>query len=279
MILIDQSAGSKELVLYPPLNDTSLACLTSLAVSDDTRSSADVCFTGNGPDDKKLLVGIEFKKLSDLLSSIHSGRLGATQAQTMTREYQVCWILYCGEYRCGEDGMLETPWTNPHNGRSSWRRVTFIGNKPMPYGYLESSLLTYSAVGIQSKHVSSIEQAAQWIACLHRWWSKPWDKHRSLRTFDRSSDSKSPALMPSLDAAMKAKILMAKEFPGMGYERAIAAAKYFHSVRDMINASVEEWLEVPGVGKVIAKQIVEWVSRSSGGKVQASASNLDVFDS
>lgn len=293
MILIDSSTGSKDLVRYPPLNDPSIACLTSLAVSSDSKSSVDVCFTGNGPDGP-LTIGIEFKSLSDLLSSIYSGRFQATQSQSMTSEYQICWLLYYGGYRCDPDGYLETPYVNRY-GKECWSQYTFVGNKPMPYGYLESSLLTYSAVGIQSKHVycgtgkveieSAIQQCANWISCLYRWWQKPWDKHKSLRTFDKSSD-KSLA-MPHLDPVSRDILSHAKELPGMGFERGLAAAKHFSSVWEMFNADVSEWVKIDGIGKVIARSAVETIRRQKGTNtnvkqssipsVTKDALNLDVF--
>lgn len=288
MILIDESVGSRDLIACPPLNDPSLACLANLSISTDTKSSVDVSFCGNGPNGK-LSVGIEFKKLPDLLSSIYSGRLQSTQLVSMAKEYQICWLLYCGEYRCGDSGNLETPFTNKYTGKRSWSPVTFIGNKPLPYGYLESSLLSYSCCGVQSKHVMDISQAAHWIACLYRWWSKPWDKHKSMRTFDKSTDGKSPALMPGMDSATKQKIEQARMLPGMGFERALAAANHFKSVREMMNASVDEWLKIPGVGKVIAKSAVEAITRETTGKGKTPApvlsspsssspsDNLDVF--
>lgn len=291
MILIDHSRGSRELVKYVPLSDPSLACLTNLSMSADTKSSADIAFCGNGPSGK-VQIGIEFKHLGDFLSSIHSGRLQATQLQAMTEEYDICWLLLCGEYRCGEDGFLEVPneysflnkderqgkkvwhwyvkgipFQGPYNSKEEalgdylnnsrkWKRYEFIGNKPIPFGYLESALHSLSRAGIQHKHFARIEDCAQWIGCTYRSWQKEWKKHHLFRTFDKSTDLKSSAIMPGMDRELEQKLRFAKEFPGMGFERAMAAAQYFDTPRDMFNADVEEWAKIPGIGKVIAKEAV-----------------------
>jgi len=76
-------------------------------------------------------------------------------------------------------------------------------------------------------------------------------------TFDSSHDrSTAPHLDPSKQQIAK----VAKELPAIGWERGVAAAHVFPSIRAMINATEREWQEVPGVGKVIAKSIVRTVN-------------------
>lgn len=271
MILIDDRAGSKELIRYVPLSNPSLACLCQLG--NGSSSSADVCFTGKGPEGN-ISIGIEYKSLSDLLTSIHSGRLQSTQFQAMSDEYDICVLLYYGIYRCSSDGYLETL-----DYSRSWHKYTYIGNKPIPYGYLESALISMSRVGIWVKHLTRPEDCAQWIGVMYRSWQKEYTSHKFFRTFDKSSN-KSPALMPGFDPALKQKLDFAKEFPGMGFERALAAARYFPSAQDMFNATVEEWERVPGIGKVIAKSAVHAARRKTGTVeiVDDNSPNLSAFE-
>lgn len=320
MILIDSAAGSKELIKYPPLDNPSIACLSNLAVSSDTKSSADVCFAGNGPEGKKIVVGIEYKTLSDLLASINNGRLQDTQLPALKSEYDVCWIVYSGVYRCNSEGNLEIPsapvfkkgkdrlnrdqyfwatkgnYTGPFLSRSEaeedynsnsqkWTEYTFIGNKPMKFGYLESSLLSYHEAGIYSKNVRDISQAAQWIGCLYRWWSKGYDKHRSFHTFDKSSNNRRPSLMPGVSSEMRIIMDFADRIPGIDYERAYRIAEHFDSVIQMVNADVNEWMKIPGIGKTIAKLAVETMRKEKRNKGkreieeyrEENIANLDIF--
>lgn len=318
MILIDSSTGSRELVKYPPLDKPTFACLTSLSVSSDTKSSADVCFSGNGPDGK-LSIGIEFKSLSDLLSSLYNGRIQTTQVGALVSEYQVCYLLTYGEYRCSPEGHLEIPdpvsytkydkltdrikafywyvrgipYQGPFESREQaiadhrtnsrqWMPYTFIGGKPMVFGYLESAILSLSRAGIQHKHFTRIEDCAQWIGVCYRSWSKPWDEHKLFRTFDKSTEIRQRAV-PGIDADTKLKMSIAKELPGIGYERALEAARHFDTARDMLNAEVGDWLKVPGIGKTLAKAIVAAVSASKNSKTCGSTKsrtdpNLSLFD-
>lgn len=308
MILIDDRAGSKELIRYTPLSNPSLACLCQLG--NGSHSSADVCFTGKGPEGN-ISIGIEYKSLSDLLTSIHSGRLQSTQFQSMSEEYDICVLLYYGQYRCGSNGSLEIynpsiiqdkgswywyvkgiPYQGPYPSKDSaltaqrndsrgWSQYTHIGGKPIPYGYLESALISCSRVGVWVKHLTRPEDCAQWIGVMYRSWQKEYTSHKFFRTFDKSSN-KSPALMPGFDPALKQKLDFAKEFPGMGFERALAAARYFPSAQDMFNAEVGDWMKVPGIGKVIAKSAVHAARRKTGTveteTVDSDSPNLSAFE-
>ena len=298
MILIDHSAGSRELVLYPPLNNPQLACLANLSSastsSTGSKSSADVSFVGNGPDGKEV-IGIEFKSLSELLSSIHSGRLQDTQLPELRQEYDRPYLLYYGEYRCSEDGYLETPMQTvfkdkddgkfywyvkgkPYQGpfetkreaiesynlnARNWVEYDFIGKSPMKWGYLQSQLASVQACNIGVVHFDLIQDCAQWIACLYRWWSKPFNAHKSFQQFDRSRDLAKPAIMPGVDPVIRSIMEFADRVPGIDYKRSYDVAIHFGSVRRMVNAELKEWLAIPGIGKVIAKTAVDCFSREA----------------
>lgn len=299
MILIDSSAGSRDLVLYPPLNNPQLACLANLSSvstsSIGSKSSADISFVGNGPDSKEV-IGIEFKSLSDLLSSIHSGKLQDTQLPELRREYDRAYLLYYGEYRCSEDGYLQVPmqtvfkdkddgkfywyvkgkpYQGPFETKSdaidsynlnarNWMHYDFIGKEPMKWGYLQSQLASVQACNITVVHFNLIQDCAQWIACLYRWWSKPFNAHKSFQQFDRSRDLAKPAIMPGVDPHTRAKMEFADRIPGIDYKRSYLVACHFGSIREMACAGLGEWLAIPGIGKVIAKTAVDYFSRGAG---------------
>lgn len=210
--------------------------------------SGDACLVGNGPDGP-MLVGIEVKSITDLVSSISTGRLQGTQVPLMLKSYDVCWLLYYGKYRAGPGGGLDIRYGK------TWRRHK-IGNREVPYGYVEAMLLDLAAVGFKIKHVHDIHEAAAWIGVLFRWWTKPWAKHHGMHVFDNSREV---SLMPGMDDSTHLRARIAAQLPGVGFERAVSAAQHFKSVSGMVNAEVGEWTTVPGIGKVIAKAIVEAV--------------------
>lgn len=213
--------------------------------------SGDVSITGNGPAGV-LSIGVEVKCVEDFLSSEGTGRLSGADAQipTMLKAYDICWLLTYGSYRSGPYGRLE------YERGKRWRTHS-IGKRDVPFSYLEGQILTLNAAGISHKHVENEEQAAAWLAVLEKWWEKPWDAHRSFHKFNRAGDI---GLVPDVSPDMLRRMRVAAALPGVGWERALAAAVSFPSVRAMINASVAEWQDVPGIGKVIAQSIVREVS-------------------
>jgi ERCC4-type nuclease len=54
---------------------------------------------------------------------------------------------------------------------------------------------------------------------------------------------------------------IAAELPHIGVDRSRLVERHFRSVVHMINAEEEEWLEVEGVGKVTAREVVEAVRK------------------
>jgi hypothetical protein len=167
----------------------------------------------------------------------------------MLEDYDILYLLHYGVYRPSPtDSRLQILKGKP--GKRVWRGYS-IGKRPVPYGYVESEcLLTLSALGVRIKRVNDIREAAEWLGVLYRWWDKPWRKHKGLRSFDNSGDL---GLMPEIDPDLLIRAKVAAAFPGIQFERAMAIAKYFKSVEDMILANEEDWLEIRGIGKTIAK--------------------------
>jgi ERCC4-type nuclease len=265
VVLIDDRAGSRDLIKFPPLNSTGELCRLD---------SADVAIPGNGPNGP-VVIGIELKSISDLLSSTDRGRLQATQIPDMIGTYDINWILYYGITRPSPDGaslqILRARYKN-EQGKWKWRSATSfdicaslplywgnyqVGGRDVNYGYLESLILAITDMGFRVKQVSGVQEAAAWIGVVSRRYSKSWEKHRVMRTLDHSGQV---ALPPELDRGVKQRIRFAETLPGIRFERAVEAAKHFTSVREMANAPAEEWQKVPKIGKIIAQSVVEAVS-------------------
>jgi len=242
-LLIDDRAGSQDLINYHPLDSTSE--LTRL-------DAGDALITGNGPDGSILTIGVELKTIADLLSSTATGRLQATQLPGMIRNYDISYLLYYGAYRSGKKRELEVYGYSRKRNRYVWEQRHVSRSRIMPYSYMEGLLLTLSSVGMHIKHVGSISEAAQWLGILEKWWSRPYESHKLMHTFDTSQ---SVALMPGMDPDVVQRARTAMTLPGVGYGRAVAAAHYFKSIQDMMNATAEEWAEVEGIGKVVAKAV------------------------
>lgn len=239
-LFLDDRAGSVDLARYEPFR--SCGELTRLDFGD-------VLIVGNGAAGN-VLVSVEVKSVWDLLSSMNTGRLQGTQLPGLIRTSDYAALLYYGQTRLGRDGVaLEIM------SRNGWRTMK-LGKRVVPYGYLEAFLWDVALLGIHVQRVDDERTAAAWLGVLHRWWSKPWTAHKGLRTLDRSRDV---GLMPNMDSRMLQRCKVASQLPGIGFEKAVNAANHFESVREMINASADDWCAVAGVGKVIGKAVVEAV--------------------
>jgi ERCC4-type nuclease len=221
----------------------------------------DVLICGNGPTGP-LLVAVEVKSIRDLLQSADDGRLqaeGEGQLPAMLADYDQSWLLWYGQVRCGDSGHLEEPGGKGDNGRCLWRPFTRNGNRdgrPLPCEYLDGLLLAVAAMGVHVHHVGNERQAARWLGSLYRYWSKPYAEHQFTHTF--SAAPRFPQVIPNVTPAQRERARrIFDRYPGLGMERALAAARHFNSVREMANADEREWAKVPGIGKVIAAAVVK----------------------
>lgn len=245
-VLIDDRAGSRDLIKYPPFNDESCAHLARLG-------SADICFTGNGPDGK-VNVGVELKSIMDLVSSMDNGRVAATQLPAMLDEYDVVWLLVYGRIRQAPSSNQLQVW------RAGAFRNCNLGTRPIPYAMLTGFLMSLNEVGVNYMQVEDMRDAAGWLEELVKWRSKPYGKHKSLRAFDQSRKvtgqekrKNRVVLMPKLAENIKLRARVANALPTLGYQRAVAAAHQW-TVRQMVNASAEEWAGLETVDVATGKK-------------------------
>jgi ERCC4-type nuclease len=253
LVLIDDRAGSKDLMVYEPLNTCGQLCRLP---------SGDAYIVGVDADGQSTVnVGVEVKSVSDFVSSVDNGRLTAEQLPAMERDYDVVWLVVYGRFKPGYAGCLQSVnshglWVDHH-----------AGTRAVSYGYVVQNLMTISASGVLVATVDSPAAAAHWLACLARWWSKPLAQHSAFKKFNSAGDSEidrrlkktATGAVSYVDPKKKLRAKIAKQFPGIGYDKAVAAAEHFPSTTAMVNATAEEWMELDGVGKVIAKAIVEAV--------------------
>lgn len=309
-LLLDQSSGSIDLAMVEPVRSMLDVCDQCHGVGValgfegyaengercepclgtgrvlSCLGSADIAFPGKGPSGS-LLVGIEAKRLDDLIRSMRNGRLQGTQIPRMLDEYDEKWLLAYGRYRPNPDtGVLQEgrlvksqgqpDRRDPNAEVTYWRDYQYNGSRPILYSYVEGFLSSPSLtrLGVNVKRVSTIEEAAAWIAVLYTSWQKEWDEHSSFDTFDRSRESGLANAAPMGLAADEKALLRAKlaiQFDGIGWPTAWAVASHFKSAREMFAAGPDEWESVKyrtkkGKGKErrlgpkLAKLIDKWIS-------------------
>lgn len=256
MILIDNRAGSRDLADMPILEGFCDLVQLDFDVDGKQVPCGDVMLTGNGPTGT-ISVGVELKQLSDALSSISTGRLGATQIPRMLRVFDVVFILTYGNYRVGPNNYLQV-----RRGHS-WQQYK-LGRRPVPWSYFEGFLLSAQIQAsllskpLFHKHVYDINEAAHWIRVLDAWLEKPWAKHRALAVFDKSREM-SP--LPNADPVEEQIARTAASLPAIDWVRGWNVAREFESVEEMMDASIKRWRSIKGIGPVIAQSAYDAIRR------------------
>lgn len=236
MILLDRRIGSSD--LYTPLRTF------GLPVELTTLDSADAAWLGRGPGDTEVPVGVEIKRIGDLLQSITSGRLSGHQLPKLVHEYAHTWLLIEGRYRSGAEGILET------RQGSVWAPHA-TGRRPWTYREVEAFLTTLEVrAGVHVRRAWDRSETAALLAMLYQWWTgKAYDEHRAHVALHS----------PMLDAGLLYRPSLARrvaaELPGIGVAKSGAVADHFKTVRALVEASPDAWQEIPGIGKGLAAKI------------------------
>jgi len=231
----DNRVGSKELK-----NVVNVPCeLTHLEYGD-------ACFMGNGPEDVPYSIGVERKTITDLLNSMTTGRLVGHQLEGMLNAYNVIYILVEGTWRVGpSSGLVETykgkGWSN-----AGWHNQRFMGTAV--FNFLNTLAIMCNARIWISQNKT---QSGRWLSSTYRWWEKSWDQHKALNTFHTENAPMAHLVRPSILQRV------AKEFKGVGWDKAKAIQEKFRTVFDFVLANESALQEIPGIGKKLAKQITD----------------------
>lgn len=252
MILLDPREGSVDLFAH-------LEAL-GLNVKLQTLESADVAFTGNGPQGEGCAwIGVERKRVRDMLGSIRSGRFSGHQLPNLVHQYDFPFLLIEGSWRPSEDdeGLLEEGWPS---------RPVVIGKSRFLYREFSRFQFTIQvAAQVPVLRSSSRHETAHLIRDLWVWFNqKSWSEHRAHMAFNLTSDIghiEKPGLVRRV----------AKELPGIGWEKSHLVEDEFGTVLEMAQSWVADderrWASIhgelkpdgrrrPGIGKVIAKRVM-----------------------
>jgi ERCC4-type nuclease len=243
MISLDSRIGSREMLPHFPKG---VASLTHLEF-------ADASFLGvKGK--SVASIGVERKALSDFLSSMQTGRLAGVQLNGLRASYDVVYLVLEGIWKSDQSGRILVPrggsWLPFHLGRRQFTTRELDG--------FVNSLCVEAGVLIRETH--TLHHTAMLIYNLYRWWQK--ESHHSLLAMHkhRFPDDGADGVILQPPSLVRR---VASELPGIGWKRSLDAAKHFGSVKDMINADMDEWTKIPGVGKLTAKKVVDDIRLST----------------
>lgn len=215
-----------------------------LAIGGGETTGADFAFEGNGPDGR-CMIGIERKRIHDMISSICNGRFSAKQLPGILQMYKFSYLIVEGAFRPNQEtGLLEIP-----RGQS-WFPLE-IGSRRIMYREYHGFVTTLEQRTPMRVHRSvNPQETAHIISCLYHWWNaKPWLEHRAHQAFYQEQRVE----------IFRASLLrrVAKELFKIGWGKSKAVDAAFESVHEAVNADVATWMKIPGIGKTIAERIVK----------------------
>ena len=246
MLFVDRRAGSHDLVA--PLRKL------GLPVEETTLDFGDVMFEGRGEKGESVLVGIEFKKLEELVGAIRSERLQGHQLLGMRDTYKFSYLMYEGELLYDKAGLLQ----QQKKGRFGKPKLF-----PMPGHMTVNELLKRVHVlhlcgGLTPIPTQTREDSLQAILALYRTFTdKDLDKHKS-----HIAAYEAPPIRP-----INALRRTLKTFPDIGMKASLAAQLKFGSLIAAVNASESTWAAIEVIddrgkrrklGMAVATKIVDF---------------------
>lgn len=239
-VILDDRVGSKELAV--PLQRIGVG-------SEITRLEyGDIAFHGNGPSGP-VTIGVERKRVRDMVNSIREKRI-SVQAAGMMEVYDVRYLIIEGPMGTGESGELR--WME--RGKMG---TAFVGTKAVyaaeVYGYIQT---LREFAGFRIAQTEGMMGTVYLLRTLLRWWGKEWDDHTALGIGGVGAVVIERGGVKLTTARPNLVWRMAAGMNGIGPKGCREIAKAFKTPREMVMADEKDWRRVKGVGKGMAKKIV-----------------------
>jgi ERCC4-type nuclease len=224
VIFVDPRAGSNELT--KPLGDA------GLPVEEATLEYGDLSFIGRGEKGAPVAIGIEHKKVSDLVQSLGNGRLQGHQLPGMLEHYDRCWLIVEGDWTSNAGGQ-----TTVFAGRGVRRPLR---GAPLAVELDKWLLGLEVRGGIHIVRCPTRKDTVRFILALYRWWTdKDLDDHKSHIAIHA----------PDLDTALREKksdqFIALAQWPGIGYKTAGAVeAACGGNIRQLMMWPESKWAEL-----------------------------------
>lgn len=239
MILVDVARGSAE--LKPYVRALGLRCETT------SLQYGDICFEGHGPDGM-MGIGIERKRLHDMLACIDDARYTGHQRIGMRHLYRVSILLIEGLWRPHDQtGVLMEGFINK-DGKLAWAECRYRSSR-VAYSKLRRYLFSVGLGGVHVCYTRDIEHTAYDIHEWYHYFQKDWWKHTSLLEMQKLH-------LPSLLHKPPLVRRWAADLEDVGIVKSEAAQRLFKKPITLATAEESDWLQIPGVGVKTAQSIV-----------------------
>jgi ERCC4-type nuclease len=225
VILVDPRAGSEELVT--PLRKMGVEI-------DDTHRLpfGDLVWDGRGEKGKSVSIGVEFKKLEELVAALRSERLQGYQMRGMRPVFDHSYLLIEGELLYDRAGALQQ--------RRGKKKLVPLPGQMSVSELFKRVFVLHLCGGLNPIWTVCREDTLQAILALYRTWTdKDLDQHKS-----HIAMYEAPPLIPISEFRRTVRTL-----PGIGMRASLAVEEHFKgNLWRASAASVEEWASIAVVG-------------------------------
>lgn len=225
--------------------------------------AGDYCWAGNGPDNRPVMVGVERKKIHDIIDCMRDRRLSGFQAPLMYNTYDVRYLLIESLWRVSTSGCIETlkgrDWVPLYGMEQGATRRTAV-----MYQQLDAFLASLEQFfGFSVAKTSTSAETVQWLNARYNWWQKPWNSHRTGKDIYAPTPGVKATINNRGGYTRREPTMvwkMAAQLPGID-SKAEQVADYFATPVDMVLAGEVKWKAALGiVGK--HSKVVDGVIKS-----------------
>lgn len=232
-ITLDDRVGSRHYQLYLP------GCVVARL---DFGDAAWLSIDGK-------LIGAEIKTVGDAVNCMYSGRLADHQIPGLRSTYDAVYLIIEGIWRSEPTTGILQRYKGELGKWGSWYDVV-TGQKRLLYSAFANWLETLSQLGgVSLRSTPGPAETASLLHSLSTWWSH--STHQSFQVMHGASGDGASLARPTVLRRIAAQL------PHIGWERSRAVTERFRSVEAMVQASLQDWCEIEGIGKVIAKSVME----------------------
>lgn len=245
MIKLDDRIGSGELLpMFRPFGVT---------VQKVRLDFADVCWEGWGPKGR-VMVGLERKKLDDLIQCMHDGRLSGHQLPGLCETYDYAYLVVEGIWKTDSNGEVVEL-----SRRGDWVR------KGIQARAINNYLMGLSLrAGLIAWKTSTDRETVEFIVDQYKMWEKRWEEHKAHERIYTGGNSLELAEQGAgrrlfLNVRPPNNVeLVASVMPGLGAKLAYRVGKKFGNVMNMVLADELKWAEIKGISKEGGRKLRQW---------------------
>ena len=189
-----------------------------------------------------------------MIQSIRQGRLSGEQIPKLLTHYSPhIYLLLEGVYRVNQHtGLLQ--WPRSVGGQRAWVDIMF-GKKPFYAAEMDNALSSIvENFPVKLWKTKDEHETVEWVLNKYQWGQKDWDRHRGhVAIYTKAPEVTVDKLSDVRRFAYSLKGSVGD--PGIGWEKSWAVEQKFKTIKEAVDAPIEEWMKVDGIGKVLATKI------------------------